>query len=63
MRIAGKDYLVQPVPRHEHSRPAVQLQVKAYGMCLAQEICTPDEARQLARLLDAAADQAEGRAL
>lgn len=63
MRIAGRDYLVQPVPAHDNSRAAVQLQVKVYGLCLASEICTPGEARELARLLDTAADQAEGRAL
>jgi hypothetical protein len=57
MKIGDKDYQVKA----DAARQRVQLQVKVFGLCVAAEDVSPDQARALARLLDQAADAAEAR--
>lgn len=56
MKINGRDYIVQ---RSLAEQGTVYLEVRAWGIAVASEKIQPREARQLARLLDLAADQAE----
>lgn len=56
--INGKTYEVSA-----DKRGRVVMRAIAYGMALATEECTPHQARQLAHLLQLAADVAEGGAL
>lgn len=56
MKIGDKDYQVRPDPATQ----MLKMEVKVWGIALASEDVTPDQARQFASLLVAAADLAEG---
>lgn len=58
MKIGDKVYQVEPSPI---GGMMVMLSVKVWGITMAQEEITPKHARELAQLLQAAADQAEAR--
>jgi hypothetical protein len=55
MKIGDRTYEVTA------ERQQVGLQVKVWGIAVASETATPAEARELGRLLLAAADVAEGK--
>jgi|GEM_PF-5978969 hypothetical protein len=59
MKIGNRTYEVQP----DAARQEVRMDVKVWGVAMASEVAKPNEARELARLLLAAADAAEGGAL
>jgi hypothetical protein len=61
MKIGDREFLLTPVAGGTACPPAVVLTVRQWGLALATETITPTQARELAQLLQHAADAAEGK--
>jgi hypothetical protein len=62
MKINGRDYIVTPQAGTAEAAPHVLLEVLAWGMRMAGEVITPDQARLFALQLQNAANVAEANA-